>query len=316
MLRSKSSPKGGPDEGLNETRENMQTATATATHPATPSPVVVAPQAVDGVTGTLAFWRLSGEVGVDQLTAAVEAENLAFPLPRAPSTTRALKRALDRVACGSKQMVERHPKGGYAIVHKGETEEHDLDYRQGLRAWWEQGETADEGHLAFDDETHPLCDAVRGAFAHYRVTFTSEDISLWLPKLVASLFAVALRTGGGFYLIPAPSVAAWDAWCRVFRQHTEHKLYNGIPALSSEGMLEAALDSIIEEVKTTIERQQRDIGDVGKRALKTKENALEALAEKLTIYEGILGRKLPELHKQTEAAKGKVSAALLIEDED
>lgn len=294
----------------------MQNPTATTSTPTNIAPIVAVAESIDGVTGTMGFWRLSGEVDCDTLRDAATAAGLdAAILPKNPSVERALKRTAVSFAPGSHNKVHRHPKGGYCIVHRGESEDGEhLEFTEGLRIWWEGTKT--EGALRISNPSDPRCDAIRGRFEHFRVTFVSEDISLWLPTLMARLDATSLRPGGGFYFVPASTVPQWDAWAEVFRACSGHKLYSDIPAMQTEGMLEAVLDAIVEEAKATVAKQGKKLDDTGKRGLKSKEVALEALTEKVMRYEEIIGRKLPEIHSQTNALKGKVAQNLLTADED
>jgi hypothetical protein len=307
------------NHGTSNTTNNGKTMQAQASTPTilSSTKIVAAQDHVEGVTGVQAFWRLSGEVPVGVLAQAVEDAGLAgkVPLPRVPSVARALKRALISVSGGSDKRVMKHPKGGYQTIITDETDDAELDFKKGLRVWWEGDKN--EGHLAFSDPYHPGVQNVRKAFAHYREAYTTEDISLWLPYLMQHLDAVSLRPGGGFYFVPAAAVAEYRAWVKAIRSVTSHRLYDNIPAMAVEGMLEAVLDSIVDEVTGIVARTKRDMDaklqaeKMGKRALKTQQDKLDGLVAKVFKYEEILGRKLPALHAATNGLKSETAKNLL-----
>lgn len=271
-------------------------------------------QDIPGVTGVFAYWRLSGEVSVEALREAAERHGLdASILPKAPSPKRAIRRAVDALATGRSRRVEAHPRGGYAIVTVGETEERDLRFSEGLRAWYDR----ESGSPMVSDPEHPDAARVLAGFDHYRETYVAEDLSLWLPRLLLNrLDAVSIRPGGGFYFVPAGSVDVWRSWANVFREVTGHKLYSDIPAMKTEGVLEGVLDAVVDEIDTVIATQKKGLADAGKRAIQSKVDALTKAQSKVETYEGILSRALPELRARLSQTQATMAHALLVEDED
>ncbi len=278
----------------------------------TASPVTIAPANIAGVTGRLVFFRRNGDTPIEDFDAAVEAHfGSGAPLPRKPSHKVALRRTAKTLATGSKYDTHAHPKGGYAVVQKSETEEAELDFATNIRIYL-------DGDLLMVETPHhhgPARDDLRASYEHARTTYTADDFSAFLPRLfVEILGGVSLRDGGGFYFIPASAVGELDRWMALIHQATDHRIFGDIPALETDDLLEGVLEAITHEAQQGLKDAQVP-AEGGKRALKNAGKRLEAITAKLARYEEILGRSLPQLTQATDAAKAETAGRLLLAEE-
>lgn len=289
----------------------MNTTTTTPSSSSSSPSFVQVPEDMDGATGVQVMWRLNGEVKCEALVRAAEAAGLDTSiLPSEPTPHVRTKRALKHAARGQDKMVLPHPKGGFAIVRKGETASRDLDLKQGLHVWWDGNRT--EGKLCVSDEAHADVDTVRAAFKRYADVFVSEDFAVWLPRLLNALGAVALRESGGVYFVPAHKVAEWRAWAEVIRLVSGHTLYDDIKLLPTKGAIALVLDSIVAEADKNLKAWGKKTKSItSKRGFRSKEKEYTALAEKLASYEQLLGVRLDALKQRASAAKADVAEALL-----
>ena len=246
-----------------------------------------------GTSGEIAYWRLGGAISADALSAALESAGIDCPdCPTATPAT-ALKRAMEDVARTGSDLVRRHPKGGYIVIHErsDETGEH-LEHTEGLRCWYE-GTRAD-GRLAFNYPGHKLCSEIRDRFRFYLGHCTSREICAWLPMvLVHHLDAVSLRPGGGMYYVPAPTVRQWRKLTAQVSDLSDSRFF-AVPALTTDDAVEAILDGLVNEAQSLADDMDRELEreNIGERALDTQHARCDRFLGKLQRYEAILGQKL------------------------
>ena len=298
------------------------TATTTPATPATlsPSRLIVGTGSLGATAGRLVTWRTGGSVKIEELEDAVR---LAFrlpadhsfergDLPRRPSVRDALKRLANSQAYGRNKRVHVDPKGGYCVVRKRVSEEDELDFRQTIRLDYDM----DSGRPFQDFGSGPeFSDTLTRDFERIRNEYIARDFQRWIPHLmVDTLHGVNCRDGGGVVFVPADSVGVLDTWNRILRENTGCKIYSN-PAGRGGDFLEMAMDGIAAEATQALKESEARDG-AGKRALATADAAVDAIARKLSRYEKILDRKLPELTGLASEAKRKVAIRLLEEGDE
>lgn len=259
---------------------------------------IIALKEDNDAAGLICYWGLSGAADQDAFQEALEEAGAGtkIKLPSVPTPNESLKRTLEYVGSAHHVLVRKHPKGGYALINESVTEDsEDLDYKTGLRVWWEG--TRKEGHLCWSNPNNPLVSTIVERFRYFRTHITAREITMWLPLCARhECDAVSLRPNGGVYFVPKASRAKWEAICKVVQDMDLAKFY-ALPALATEGALEAIMDAVLNEaarlnaeMDSALQRET-----LGKRGLDSLGAQLAGFSEKLKRYEEILGCKLPDV---------------------
>jgi NADPH-dependent curcumin reductase CurA len=80
--------------------------------------------------------------------------------------------------------------------------------------------------------------------------------------------------------------------------------------MHSKDVVEAVVDAMTGEVGQAC-ADLADVSGVGQRAIASRIEKLNALEEKKTEYETLIGRKLEGLHEQLETLRASLSVAML-----
>jgi hypothetical protein len=270
--------------------------------------------------GLMAWWRLSGDVRLSDLHDVwVERGLDAEWLPKNPSPEVALSRVAHSIPGLLKVRATVHTaETGWAVVAaKGEG---------GLGAPW--GEVMitialqPGGEVGVHAMSLPHSDALQGVqalFARAQEVLTTDDVSSWLSDLLRRhLHATSLRDTGGVYYVPETDVATYRNVVEALKPISGHRLFE-VPAMKTEKAVEAILAAVLAEAETAVVRLETDLdtGDLGTRALHTREAACEGMRQKLELYEGLLGRSMDAMGARLEGLKaGLVAAALSAASEE
>lgn len=268
---------------------------------------------VDAETaGAIVWWRLSGQLPLEDLAIAWHAAGLdPALLPKRPTPTESLARAMRE---HQSARVLARPLGGrrgWALVQETPSDS-DLDYDTICTA----RVIADDNVAVNSDAPDELVHRVQDSYLHYRGTYTTADISTWISaKLIGQVEAIKLRETGGIYFVPRGHVELFRRWVSVLGSVSDHVVYE-VPALKSEEAVEAILAALMTEADDEVEgmEDELDCEELGKRALKTRERRCEALRSKLQTYEELLGRSLDAMQERVEALQGTVVASILALD--
>lgn len=265
--------------------------------------IIAVPGLAGDSLGAIAYWRLSGPVDLDALRAAWVAAGLdetALPVEVSPEV------AL-RMACQEQKQARRlvrplEDRKGYALVEE-EADGDDLTYRPTLLA------KVALGALILEPADHPLASEVRAAYARQLSQLAPQAFSGWLVRRVEASAAVALRDTGGLYFVPRYGLARWRQEAAAVRAATGHALFE-IPAMRSDEAIAAVGDALNAEAETELGkiREQLSTGDLGARALKSRQETCAALRRKISGYAQALGVALDGL----EARVGDLDAELVV----
>ena len=276
--------------------------------------------------GAISFWQLHGNVTRQALALALVQCGVNFcEAPDEPSAVVALHRAVEAVAkeIGGDAHSTKH--GHWAIVgapHEqtgavGEQIVYDVKASAEIvREYTGKGAKRELLSETLRVEGQG-CERIREAFDIAKGVITGNDISGWLCKRLEKLGAVALRESGGFYFLPQDACAKWEQIKRAVHAASSHKIH-GVPALRSKDAVDAILSAIETETRKECDQIGEEIaGNVGKRALETREKRTTELLERIARYEELLGVKLEALRDATKATRAAVATTLLgLESED
>ena len=267
--------------------------------------------AIPGTTGSVIYWRLSGEVEVAELAQKWEDLGLdAALLPGRPSPAVALRRAMG--AQKEKHLLVRGVKGAHFLVRErlGADEP---EYEPELKVTLNAG-----GLPAFDKPGHAACPTLRAAFGAQLDALDDTDVSCWLVKMARHLDAVPLRDSGGVYFVPAHRVfemmrmrEALDraSYCRI----------HALPAARSEEVVAAVIDAVTTAVEAEAKAIEVELATPMKaRALETRKERLAAEHARVSRYEALLGVKLVSLRGTVELVEQQacLAALTLAQDEE
>lgn len=278
---------------------------------------VVAEGTWDGMTtcGCVTWWRLEGGLRLQILREAWEAEGLPLDaLPPATSHAAALRRAVQSIAL--KDVLARPIKAfnerpaGWALVRE-EQVNGELTYSTVLECWLNP-----IGQVTFKRGTNPRESveyAIQHAYSMAMLDLQATDVGSWLAYLVqGTCDAVSLRAGGGVYFVPAHKLGTWNAIIDCVNAASSHCI-STVQALRADDAIEAFLNALQQEVQDvcthTLEELQGE--GIGKRAASHRVRRMEALSAKLTAYEALLGKKLPELSTQITEVTALGTAMML-----
>jgi hypothetical protein len=293
--------------------------------------------------GSVVYWRLQGAVDPDHLAAVWEQAGLdPADLPELPSSATALNRTLKAFQRG-RTLIRPLAAGGYAVVQetaRREALEYDtvltarLDSVGRLVFSREAQATCDCGWAEKSDEeratslhtkacavrvaveaageAHPLAPAIRTAYATTMNELAPVDVVPWLVDLLyRRCDAVALRDHGGVYYVPRTGTERWRAILGAIREVSQHRIFE-IPALSSKEVLSAVLDAVEREAAREAEDMAAELASgVSERVAKTRVARCDAVEQKVTRYEAILGERLEGIRAKLAELRGGLASAML-----
>lgn len=271
--------------------------------------------------GAIVWWRLSGNLAVDDLTGLWEKHELPkHGLPKSwtitsPGLSVALHRAM-QTQKGPRRLVRGLPNNaGWALVSERSVEtsgksteltEVNLEYDTTVKVALDA-----VGRLKFDPLTSSFANAIHDAFERAQVEVTPTDVSSWLVKMMDRLGGVPLRDTGGIYFIPAYAMDKWRKLVAVLRECSAHVLLN-VPALRSDEAVTAIKDALVQQAEAEFNAMFDELADgIGERALKNRQATLNELESKIGKYEKLLDVSLVELRAQAEKLTAAMGAAAL-----
>jgi hypothetical protein len=268
--------------------------------------------------GAVVYWNGTGAAKYDPLRQAWEAAGLdAGLLPDLPSPETALRRAVRSL---QEQHLLTRPlarRGKWAIVQErivqGGQGGQDLAFSTEAKV-----ELVAGGQLRIepDDVEQGLREKIQKQYQFHLQHLTTEDISSWLVGMAAYVSATSLRRNGGFYFVPPSGLSVWRIIEKVLNESTGYVLYE-IPAGRGLSLARAVLDSLTHEMKATVEDMDRELieANLGGRALRARSSSCDALLQKVSEYEPVVGRTLDEVRQLLGDLQMRLTAAALMTTE-
>jgi hypothetical protein len=262
--------------------------------------------------GRITFWDLSGDVDLDRLTQAV---GNIVKLPESPTPKVCVHRAVDE--CARRHNLEVRHRGAamWDIVGTPVEENRQLVYpiETSARLMTKADGIGEEVGVS---ATGQYSSEVLADYSKARGVLATTDIGNWLCDTLTKLGGIPLRDRGGVYFVPQDRVEAWERVVAAIKACSMHKVHV-IPAMRSQDAVEAILAAITADTRKACETIVEEIGDgeLGKRALETRENQTADLLDRLDRYEGLLGTKLDELRAAIDETRQAVAVARLMNNQ-
>ncbi len=139
-----------------------------------------------------------------------------------------------------------------------------------------------------------------------------------LVKALGTLGGQRLRPGGSVYWLPGDRLGEWASICAIVEASacngTKSAIYRIEHDFDSESV-RAVRDAVIEEVQAASARLKKEIlsGDLGERALETRQCQAEELRRKVELYETLLGEGLESCKAVIEEAANAEATAIILQ---
>lgn len=280
------------------------------------SKIIAAPGMTGASVGLITWWRLTTDILIynDGFVGDCQAQD--FPIPALPSDEIALKRALRTHVKGRRTLLRTLPGHVYAIVDEeipiqGD-DVLDPEYDVRFKAWVEDEDAQFDRELdkTFQDNLVELYEKLRFAY-------TEHDLSKWFVRVIEEVQSIRLRDTGGIYFIPQQTADRWRAFRELVHKHCESRILT-VPAMRAEDAVEAVLDALNSDAESQMAKiwEELEVRDLGKRALKTRQDRCSVLAKKLRTYENLLGVKLSALRGQLVDVDAAIVDTILMAEGD
>lgn len=268
-----------------------------------------------GRAGAVTWWRLSGVIDYDRLVEEWKARDLPLAdLPAPPSDNASLRRAVEDYR-GPRTLIRSMPGGGYAIVDEefGDDESDDPEYEVRFKVWLDM----DDLEMRFDREMpEQEVDKIHEAFTRCRRELHHTEVSSWMVRRVKAVQSISLRDTGGIYFVPEQFAATWSDFADIIAKVSPSRVYE-IPALKNDRAVEAIMEAVIDDAASEVEKLTKalDEKDYTERGLRGKAQRCEAIADKLRLYEDLLGRQLTGIHDRVQEVDARIADMILMVNE-
>lgn len=284
------------------------------------SGVVVVPD-LGSRAGAMTWWRLSGVLDYDTLKQKwSEADLPPNELPALPSEHTALRRALANHRRGPRTLLRSLPGGGFAVVDEEfdadyNVEDEDPEYSVRFKVWLDMDELA----MKFDrNMPEQEGRAITSAYVRARRELHATDLSAWLVRRVTALNAVGLRDTGGIYYVPENAAARWSALADLLKAISTSRIFE-VPALRTDRAVEAIMDAVLTEttegLQTITQALDARADEMTARGLRGKIGACEKLAQKLALYEHLLGARQQAMASQIQEVRARAVELMMLAEE-
>lgn len=264
--------------------------------------------------GGIVWWRLSGDVILDELRAEWSARGLPeTALPTPPGPAAALTRAM---AEHRGRHVLARPLGnrgeGHALVYERLTAETmDLEFSTGLKVRLDP-----VGRPRFEPTDHPLVTEIKAAYNRHLELLSPADVGTWLVKLVRRVDGIPLRDTGGVYFVPYTRVPEWTAMVTAIHAASAHRI-NDLPALRAEDAVSSILDALTAEAEGVAAELEEDLAsELTAKKAGNRVTRCEQTEAKVARYEALLGIKADALRTRLEGLRAQLAVAAIQEDSD
>lgn len=149
----------------------------------------------------------------------------------------------------------------------------------------------------------------------FRNTLSGSSVGACLVDVCQYLKGTSLRPSGGIYWLPEDVIDKWDEVSSVVFDASvspdgDSSVYR-LRTVLDENAASAVIDAITAEVTTQSDEILDGIGELGERALRTREDRSRELKKKVEHYEQMLGESLDKLKSVCDIATKSAAHAVL-----
>ena len=266
--------------------------------------------------GILTHWSLTDESNRQILKDGFENLGLAELIPSPKNDTQALLRALHKTFKGQDIVIKTvRGTSGYKVCGRQDTAGK-TRYTESLKVTFDSsGDLQYEENevftsLRFDDASKFILEA---EFHYQKKLVSGAALGTILSAAARHLGGISMRPRGGFYWIPKTSKAKWKEISEVISLSYHRNTVSVIQTTTDTDTLDAICVALVAQVESKLGQLETDLeeGELGKRALKTRERAASDLDSLVQDYEKILGKTLTSLRDRVEEVESTASLAIL-----
>jgi hypothetical protein len=286
------------------------------------------------VGGSVIWWRLVKSTRLETLASGFKSMGLENYIPEPRTAMSCLRAALtDRYEVEDKKterLVVRSVPKGFVVV-----KETPKDAKRAGDDWGEVVATVqlseDEQDVLLDPWDHDIHAQIVGAMTEAKKWLSSGAVGGALVKII-EVWGLSLRPNGGVYWLPKDMVSCWDAVTNVVvtasaktdgagKDVDPNRVFK-LNVEADTDMVEAIGDILTNEVEVELSRIEYELqsGNLGQRAIETREARAQHLLNKVAKYEESFQKKLEGLQEQfarseSAAAMAKLAAVVKAEQE-
>ena len=286
------------------------------------------------VGGSVIWWRLAKSTSLEALSDGFRRLGLEDYIPEPRTAMSCLRAALsDRYEVEDKKterLVVRSVPKGFVVVKERPKED-----KSAGDDWGEVVArvvlSEDEKDVLLDPFDYDIRQQIIAAMTEAKKWLSSGAVGGALVKII-EVWGLSLRPNGGVYWLPKDMVSCWDAVSGVVVNASARKDKEGedvepnrvfkLNVEADTDMVEAIGDILTNEVEAELSRMERElsVGDLGTRAIETREARSQHLLDKVYKYEQAFQKKLEGLQErfvraEQAAAMAKLAAIVKAEQE-
>ncbi len=263
------------------------------------------------IGGAVVFWSISESSDRHRLRQGFEPLGLGEFVPEPRPASAVLRDALEEILGGRLTLVRPlAARDGFTVVRedRGVSEN---SYATALVARVE----GEPPHLLFEPDDD-RADRVRESYRRHADRIPASQLSATLVKVVESLGGTRLRPSGAVYWVPGHRLGEWAEVATAVEQASTARpsaVYAIRHRLDADAV-RAVRDAVVAEVTAEAGRIAADVatGDLGTRALETRQKEASDLRNKVLLYEDLLAVGLAGLHRVVDEADQAAAGASLL----
>lgn len=267
-----------------------------------------------GLGGAVVFWSLGEFSDREQLKQGFESLGRGALTPEVRTQAACLRDALADLFQERDGLLIRPlaKKNGFAVIAEERGE--DTNSLTHVVTAKIEGDNA----ISLSPFNQDQAERLKTSYDRYMGMVRPAALAGSLIKAMGTLGGQRLRPGGGVYWLPGERVDEWSSICAVVEaaacNGTKSAIYRIEHDFNSESV-RAVRDAVIEEVQAASARLKKEImsGDLGERALETRQYQAEELRRKVELYESILNVGLESCRAVIEEAANAEAAAVILQ---
>lgn len=261
--------------------------------------------------GGMVFWTSASWSDQTKLKASLDAIGLGDYAPKPMALGVALKESLEEVMRnGTKNILIRPLAGdnGFCVMQeqKGATAN---QYQQKLTARFD----APNNRILFNPYDQDLAAKIVQQFNEHRGYVSGSEVGSALVALVKKLSGTPIRRTGGLYWLPSRHADTWKQIAEAVESASVYgasEVYLATMEVNAES-IRVVRDAIRREIVAESSKIEEEITSsaLGKRALESRMQHLEALKIKVAEYEEIVGEALVDLRDTLDRCASSLGVA-------
>lgn len=259
-----------------------------------------------GIDGVIVFWKTS-DSDKQKVNAALGQYALA---DEGDSAT--LKRALVDKFGSPTILVRPMADDGFAVIAEDRGDKGNT-YTELFTARVDEGVITMQSYAPID-QAHK--DGVGHAFTEARRTCPAHRVATGMVHMIEGMGGVPLRPQGAIYYLPPNKVDEFSKAAAL----VEAASLSGQTAVylmktpTDASTARAVIDALVLETSNEVNKIEDEVfnGDLGKRALLTRESRAGAMLTKLASYESLFDTSLAAVRDSLEKVKGAAATAAIM----